>query len=136
MLARTRQCALVFAALAVALGPAGALGRPVVVEESASVAQAESDRSTASTVWFQGFLADDATGDPINASYNIVARIYNAAGGGALLWGPETHPAVTITEGWFNVELGSVAPPLPPAAPPRDSASRFWTTSSSQTGTS
>ena len=58
------------------------------------------------------------TGDPINASYNIVARIYSAAGGGTLLWGPETHPAVTITEGWFNIELGSITAPLPTFASP------------------
>jgi hypothetical protein len=100
------------------LTTAGALARPVVVEESSSVVPNDADRSTAQTVWFQGFLADDATGDPINASYNIVARIYNAAGGGALLWGPETHAAVTITEGWFNIELGSIVSPLPTFASP------------------
>jgi hypothetical protein len=118
MLTRAREFAVVCAALAMALGPVGALARPVVVEESSSVVPNGAERSTAQTVWFQGFLADDATGDPINASYNIIARIYNAAGGGTLLWGPETHAAVTITEGWFNIELGSIVSPLPSFASP------------------
>jgi hypothetical protein len=95
-----------------------AAARPIVLEESAAVMTPGGDRSTATTVWFQGFLADDATGDPVNAAYNIVAWIYSAAGGGSLLWGPETHNAVTITEGWFNIELGSLASPLPAFASP------------------
>jgi hypothetical protein len=106
------------AVLAAALVPAAGSARPVVVEESSSVVPNDAERSTAQTVWFQGFLADQATGDPINASYNIVARIYSAAGGGVLLWGPETHNAVAITEGWFNIELGSVVSPLPTFASP------------------
>jgi hypothetical protein len=95
-----------------------AFARPIVLEESAAVTTPGSDRSTATTVWFQGFLADDVTGDPVNATYDMVARIYSAAGGGVLLWGPETHGSVVITEGWFNIELGSVLPPLPSFASP------------------
>ena len=76
-----------------------ATARSVVLEESDAITTPGTDRSTATTIWFQGFLADDATGDPVNASYNIVARIYSLAGGGVLLWGPETHASVTITEG-------------------------------------
>jgi len=90
----------------------------LVLEETGVAPSPGEDRSTAGTVWFQGFLADDATGDPVNASYNIVARIYSAAGGGTLLWGPETHAAVTITEGWFNIELGATVSPLPTFATP------------------
>jgi len=110
----TVMCWLV--AFAVAAGASAS--QPFVLEEAASGTVPAEERSTAATVWFQGFLADDATGDPVSATYNIVARIYSAAGGGSLLWGPETHAAVTITEGWFNIELGSVVSPLPTFASP------------------
>jgi hypothetical protein len=107
--------------LAAAIAPAvvcGAVAGPLALDEAQMAPALDEERSTATTVWFQGFLADEATGDPINASYNIVARIYNAAGGGTLLWGPETHASVVITEGWFNIELGSIVSPLPTFASP------------------
>ncbi len=103
----------VAAVLVAALLTGSAFASAIVLEDSDAIVTAGEDRSTASTIWFQGFLADDVTGDPVNASYNVVARIYDAAGGGTLLWGPEAHAGVTITEGWFNIELGSVSPPLP-----------------------
>jgi len=49
----------------------------------------------------------------VNATYTIVASIYSLESGGSLLWGPETHSNVPIVEGWFNIELGAVEPPLP-----------------------
>jgi hypothetical protein len=87
---------------------------PVTLSD-AQVSQGAGETSfdVAPTVWFQGFLADAATGDPVNATYAIVASIYNHESGGSLLWGPETHSYVPIVEGWFNIELGSVTPPLP-----------------------
>lgn len=70
-------------------------------------------RDIEETIWFQGYLADDATGDPINATYDVQARIYSDAVGGVSLWGPETHTDTDITDGWFNIELGSVIGSLP-----------------------
>ncbi|MBM3307327.1 MAG: hypothetical protein FJY74_03290 [Candidatus Eisenbacteria bacterium] len=97
-----------------------ALARSVVLEDAefAQTPAPDGDRSTASTVWFQGFLANTTTGLPISGSYTVVARIYNAASSGTLLWGPETHSGVTLTEGWFNIELGSIVSPLPSFASP------------------
>ena len=118
MLGRQIVRALCWLLLIGALAAPGAAARSVVLDESSITPTPGDDRSTAATVWFQGFLADDATGDPINATYNVVARIYSAAGGGTLLWGPETHAAVTITEGWFNIELGATVSPLPTFASP------------------
>jgi hypothetical protein len=66
-----------------------------------------SSRDIAQTIWYQGFLADATTGDPVNATYDVVASIYDADVDGTLLWGPETHAATPIVEGWFNVELGA-----------------------------
>lgn len=64
-------------------------------------------RDIEDTVWFQGFLADVDTGTPINGQIQVVARLYDASSGGSSLWGPETHSAVIVTEGWFEVELGA-----------------------------
>jgi hypothetical protein len=118
MSTRIPVAAALLAILMAAVVPGNALASGILLEESDVVTTPGSDRSTATTVWFQGFLADDATGDPINASYNIVARIYSLAAGGVLLWGPETHASVVITEGWFNIELGATVSPLPTFAIP------------------
>jgi len=99
------------AMLAVTISITGATAaRP---DEAISSPPVGVERSVAQTVWFQGFLADVDTGDPINDTYTIVARIFGAAMGGAALWGPETHSGVDVTEGWFNIELGSVIGGLP-----------------------
>jgi len=72
-----------------------------------------SSRDVQPTVWFQGFLADAVTGDPINApSYFISAEMYDSESGGSLLWGPETHSGVVVTEGWFHIELGGAPEPV------------------------
>jgi len=95
-----------------------AAARPVELREGVLAEGSGPSRDIEETVWFQGFLADASTGDPIDASYNVVARIYDQISGGSLLWGPETHNGVTITDGWFNIELGSVVSPLPDFASP------------------
>ncbi len=111
---RTSVCmalAVVLVAGLVFVGAATA--RSVSLEASSIEGVPGTDRDVAETVWFQGFLADEASGDPINATYTIVARLYNAPSGGSTLWGPETHNGITITEGWFSIELGSIMSPLP-----------------------
>jgi len=70
-------------------------------------------RDVALSVWFQGFIADSGTGEPVTATYDIVAEIYNAAGSGDLVWGPEPHVATSIVDGWFNILLGGVAEEIP-----------------------
>ena len=68
---------------------------------------ATGDRDIQETMWFQGFLADVDTGDPINGTVDITAEILDAAAAGTNIWGPEPHNGVIVTEGWFNIELGS-----------------------------
>jgi len=91
---------------------------------TAGVVSARTDESTvelsggetrvvAETVWVQGFLADVDTGDPINDTFTMAARLYGVPMGGASIWGPETHAGVEITEGWFNIELGANIGGLP-----------------------
>ncbi len=103
--------ATVLAAGLVFVGIASA--QPVGLEAGIIQVAPGTDRDVAETVWFQGFLADEVSGDPVNDVYMIEARLYDAAMGGNTHWGPETHGAVTITEGWFSIELGSIVSPLP-----------------------
>jgi hypothetical protein len=76
------------------------------------------ERDVAGTVWYQGFLADVDTGDPINGSVTVVARIHDAVVDGSIVWGPETHAGTVVTEGWFNIELGVTAPLIAFIDPP------------------
>ena len=59
-------------------------------------------------IGYQGRLTDTA-GIPREGSYSITFRIYDAEAGGTLLWN-ETHSNVTITNGIFDILLGSVTP--------------------------
>jgi hypothetical protein len=55
---------------------------------------------------YQGRLTD-SSGTPLNGSYNITFRIYDAATAGNLLW-QEAQIGVVIQKGIFSVLLGSV----------------------------
>jgi len=81
--------------------------------DGAVFGDADPSRDIQETIWFQGFVADPGTGDPVNATYTITARMYDAEFGGASVWGPESHIATVIVDGWFNIELGAVVGGLP-----------------------
>ncbi len=57
---------------------------------------------------YQGMLTDDS-GDPIDGNPNIVFRIYDDTTGGTQKW-TETHSGVPVSNGLFNVILGSDVP--------------------------
>lgn len=57
-------------------------------------------------IGYQGRLTD-TDGAPKEGSFSITFRIYDAEAGGSLLW-DETHSNVTVTNGIFDVLLGSV----------------------------
>jgi len=57
---------------------------------------------------FQGELTD-GSGRVVTGTPAIEFKIYDVATGGAAIW-TENHGAVTVTDGVFNVELGSVTP--------------------------
>jgi hypothetical protein len=61
---------------------------------------------SATTVNYQGRLADSG-GTPINGSRAMSFAIFDAATGGNLIWGPETHAAISVSSGLFSVGLGS-----------------------------
>ena len=55
---------------------------------------------------YQGRLTD-ASGTPLNGSYNLTFRIYDAESAGNLLW-EETQAGTVIQKGIFSILLGSV----------------------------
>jgi hypothetical protein len=75
---------------------------------------ASGGRAVPGTVWFQGYLADASTGDPISGEVDIVVQLLDQEEDGSSLWGPESHEDVVVSDGWFQLELGSVVAPLPP----------------------
>lgn len=63
------------------------------------------------TIAYQGRLADTA-GAPLTGTYNMTFRLYSAASGGAPLWEEQWTGAnsIQVSDGLFNVMLGSLAP--------------------------
>ena len=55
---------------------------------------------------YEGYLTT-ASDDAITATLPMSFRIYDALAAGSLLW-TESHAAVSITDGYFSVQLGSV----------------------------
>ncbi|MBN1877653.1 MAG: hypothetical protein JXA33_25750 [Anaerolineae bacterium] len=61
---------------------------------------------SATTVNYQGRLADN-TGAPLDGTYGMSFALYDAVTDGNLIWGPEAHTAVPVSDGLFSVGLGS-----------------------------
>jgi len=61
---------------------------------------------SATTVNYQGRLADSG-GSPLSGTYGMTFALYDAPTDGSLVWGPESHAAVVVSEGLFSVGLGS-----------------------------
>ena len=61
---------------------------------------------------YQGFLADAADSSAVTAALEMTFRLFDSETKGAELWS-ETHPAVEVTGGLFQVHLGGVTP-FPP----------------------
>lgn len=61
---------------------------------------------SATTINYQGRLADNA-GNPLDGTYGMNFALYDAPTDGNLVWGPESHTAVAVSDGLFSVGLGS-----------------------------
>lgn len=61
---------------------------------------------SATTVNYQGRLAD-SSGAPIDGTRGMTFALWDALTGGNLIWGPESHTAVPVSDGLFSVGLGS-----------------------------
>jgi len=71
------------------------------------VQPASAPSPSATTVNYQGRLANP-DGTPVEDDrYGISFALYDAQEDGNLVWGPEDHPAVPVTDGLFSVGLGS-----------------------------
>ena len=94
--------------LSLALMSQGAAAKPTRPQEDATSAAAEAQVTAAAQplISYQGTLTNQ-TGVPVNATVTMQFRLYDAASGGAVKWGPETQ-SVQVTDGLFNVLLGSV----------------------------
>ncbi|MFC1683436.1 hypothetical protein ACFL0G_04445, partial [Candidatus Zixiibacteriota bacterium] len=57
---------------------------------------------------YQGYLADAADSSAVDATLEMTFRLFDSETKGAELWA-ETHPAMEVTEGLFQVLLGSVS---------------------------
>lgn len=55
---------------------------------------------------YQGRLTD-GTGDPVDGLHSITFKIYSSSAGGTAVWS-ETHSSIPVSNGLFNVVLGSV----------------------------
>jgi hypothetical protein len=65
-----------------------------------------------STVNYQGRLAD-SSGTPIDGVVTFKFALYDSPTEGALLWGPEVHADVPVSDGLFSVALGSLSGGIP-----------------------
>lgn len=100
------------AVLVFALAAASWAG-PMDLSEGRLLGEGPDDRAIQETIWFQGYIADAVSGDPVEATYTVTVRLYDQAAGGTSLWGPESHVGTVISAGWFNIELGSITGGLP-----------------------
>lgn len=74
-------------------------------------AQSHTPNTSTGTIAYQGRLAD-SIGNPLTGTYPMVFRLYNAASGGAPLWEEQWtgSNSVAVSDGLFNVMLGSITP--------------------------
>ena len=61
---------------------------------------------SATTVNYQGRLANNS-GSPLSGTFGMSFALFDASTGGNLMWGPESHAAVPVSNGLFSVGLGS-----------------------------
>jgi len=62
---------------------------------------------SATTVNYQGRLANPGGTPVTDNNYGMTFALWDASSGGNLMWGPESHAAVPVSEGLFSVGLGS-----------------------------
>jgi len=99
-LAHTGLTLIILAVLFMGGMQSGVLAR-MLTPAAASVAD-----TSLTTINYQGRLAD-AGGNPITDVVTLQFAFYDSDVDGSLLWGPEIHPNVSVTEGLFSVRLGS-----------------------------
>jgi hypothetical protein len=64
---------------------------------------------------FQGFLAD-SSGTPLNGTVDLDVALYDAIAAGSRVWpvpAPESHNAVPVNDGVFQIAIGGIDPLVP-----------------------
>lgn len=61
------------------------------------------------TITYQGSVNQAVSGTPVDGNVSMTFRLYDALTGGIELWN-ETHSTVTVDEGIYSVNLGTVMP--------------------------
>ncbi len=74
-----------------------------------ATAPAGTAETSFTTINYQGRLAD-SSGASISGTVTMDFALHDASTGGNLLWGPESHDNVPVSNGLFNVQLGSQIP--------------------------
>lgn len=102
-----------------------ALSAAVPLFSSAAV-PATATQTVPGTMNYQGYLADPSTGAPYaDGIYTLECRLYNAATGGACLWGGQY--SAYVKDGYFNIMLGdSAATALTTYPPPTYANGDLW----------
>jgi hypothetical protein len=98
-------------AIALVAVPAGALNQLPVRPSSGGVLNNPEEPPPTPVLMpeminYQGYLTDSG-GNPINSTLEMTFSTYDVAEGGSPIW-TETHPSVIVTDGLFNVLLGSI----------------------------
>ncbi|MEM7531665.1 MAG: hypothetical protein AAF639_05800 [Chloroflexota bacterium] len=88
-----------------------ALSTGIINVGAASLNQPAANTPSTSIIPYQGRLAD-ADGNPLTATVDMHFRLYDTAEGGTPLWAEAWTDAngVQVTDGLFNVMLGSITP--------------------------
>ena len=97
---------------------ATAAPRTAAITEQARASDAA--KAVPGELTYQGFLASSADSSAVTATLEMTFRLFDSETKGAELWA-ETHPAVEVGGGLFQVQLGGVTP-FPPGlfdGPPR-----------------
>jgi len=58
------------------------------------------------TMNYQGYLTD-SSGNPLDGTYSMSFQLYDNVSAGTVEWGPETHASVSVSNGIFQVALGT-----------------------------
>ena len=103
LLTQLGHAAITLAMLAALLVGAARVG---ALDGVLATAAQRSSSSFTTTINYQGRLAD-SSGNPLDGTYGMSFSLWDAATDGGLVWGPESHAAVPVSDGLFSVGLGS-----------------------------
>ena len=82
---------------------------PGIFESAGRSHDATLSRSVPAQLNYQGYLADSSDSSEVTGTVEMTFKLFDAESDGAELWS-ETHPAVVVVNGTFQVFLGGLTP--------------------------